>query len=148
MTETQIAEKIAGSEYVFAILFIIGLIVVGRWFFRYFAEMKAEMKQVNIETKEEMKKVYDESKEDLKKANEEREQELKDYCAELKTDAKHREAALMEHLQRSNDSQEKTADTLVKIESSLHSLENKMDSGFNDVWEHLNQIDKMKSSKK
>lgn len=130
MTMIQTAEKIASSQFVWAILcFIIAVA-----FYKI-------MMHVNKKAEDQAKKYDRESKK--------REQELKDFYAEQRKEYKldkktamERERQLMVHLERSNESQEKTANTLVKIEGSLHSLEKKMDSGFNDVWEHLNQIEK------
>ncbi|TPE65944.1 BhlA/UviB family holin-like peptide [Halalkalibacterium halodurans] len=42
-------------------------------------------------------------------------------------DSRKRENALIEHLHRSNESQEKTAETLEQIQLSLRSLEKRMD---------------------
>ncbi|MNG18905.1 hypothetical protein D3C84_1030120 [compost metagenome] len=74
--------------------------------------------------------------------NAEREKELKDFYEEQRQESKEREKNLMEHLTRSNESQEKTVATLEKIEVNLNNLEKRMDSGFNDVWDHLDQIEK------
>lgn len=61
---------------------------------------------------------------------------------EHKADSKERENKLMAHLEKSNETQERTSRTLEKIEGSLHSLEKRMDDGFNDVWEKIEKIDK------
>ncbi|MDT0160248.1 hypothetical protein [Bacillus sp. AG4(2022)] len=61
---------------------------------------------------------------------------------EHKADSKEREAKLMIHLEKSNETQEKTSRTLEKIEGSLTSLEKRMDEGFVDVWEKIEKIDK------
>ncbi|KON87327.1 hypothetical protein AF332_11150 [Sporosarcina globispora] len=61
---------------------------------------------------------------------------------EHKADSKERENKLMVHLEKSNETQERTSRTLEKIEGSLHSLEKRMDDGFNDVWEKIEKFDK------
>lgn len=111
MVEVKTAEQIASSQYVFAILFIILLFVVAKYLANHLKEMKEE--------------------------NGEREKELKVLYTEHKLESKEREQVLMLHLERSNESQEKSSNTLEKIEVSLRSLEKRMDEGFANVWEHI-----------
>lgn len=115
MPEIQVAEKIATSQSVFAILFIIALFVGYRAIKSYLVDMKQE--------------------------NEGREQELKDMYKEHSSDAKERETKLMDFLDKSTESQNQTVVTLTKIEGNLDSLAKRMDEGFNDVWTHFEKID-------
>ncbi len=115
MPEVQVAQEIATSQYVFAVLFILLLFVAYRAIKSYLSDIKQE--------------------------NAEREQELKELYKEHKVDAKERETKLMEHLDKSNQSQERTAIALERIEGSLNSLEDKVDKGFSDVWGHLEQTE-------
>ncbi|AYC28732.1 hypothetical protein [Paenisporosarcina cavernae] len=108
MTEVQVAEKIASSEYVFAILFIIMLFIAVRWFAGHLKEMKQE--------------------------NQEREKELKDLYTEHKEESKEREKLLLRHLENSNESQAKTAEAIKKMSDSMKSIEQQMDTGFKEVW--------------
>lgn len=115
MPELQVAEKIATSQSVFAILFIIVLFIGYRALRSYLA--------------------------DIKKENENREQEIKDLYSEHKVESKEREVKLMSFLDKTNESQNQTVITLNKIENNLDSLAKRMDEGFNDVWDHFEKID-------
>lgn len=63
----------------------------------------------------------------LQKESAFREQRLLQQEKEYRQEAKEREERLMEHLRRSNDSQEKTAKALEGINKSLASLEGRVD---------------------
>lgn len=56
-----------------------------------------------------------------------REQRLIDQEKQYRDESKEREKQLMQHLERSNESQEKTADALAGINTSLSSLEGRVD---------------------
>lgn len=60
---------------------------------------------------------------------------------EHKKDSKEREDKLFNQLEKTNDTQTKIVTSLEKIESNLGTLEKRMDSGFRDVWDHLDQMD-------
>lgn len=116
MSELQLIEKIAGSQYVWAIL----CIIIG---FAFYKMMK------NSASKIEQK-------------SDKREQDLLGFYKEQQSEAKEREHKLMIHLEKSNDSQARTADTLERIEKNLNHLESKVDKGFTDVWDKIEKIDK------
>lgn len=108
MNEIGIAEQIASSQYVWAILFIVGIFVAYKATKNYLVDIKQE--------------------------NAAREEEIKELYKEHRLEAKERERDLMNHLEKSNESQERTAQTLERIEKNLNHLEVKVDKGFNDVW--------------
>lgn len=56
-----------------------------------------------------------------------RENRLMEQEKQYREESKEREKQLMQHLSRSNDSQEKTAEALVGINKSLSSLEGRVD---------------------
>ena len=56
-----------------------------------------------------------------------REQRLIDQEKQYRVESKEREKQLMQHLERSNESQEKTAEALTGINTSLSSLEGRVD---------------------
>lgn len=70
----------------------------------------------------------------LRKQNDSRERSITKLYEDHKREANAREEKLMNHL-------EKTTQTLEHIEKGLSKLENKIDSGFKEIWD---QIDTMK----
>ena len=60
--------------------------------------------------------------------NEQREVKLMQYHEEYRTESKEREKELMLHLERSNESQERTAKALECMNASLSTLERRVDS--------------------
>lgn len=126
MLDVQTAEKIATSQSVFAILFVILLFIGYRALKSYLKDMKKESEKREAE----IKSLYAEHKEESKQREEE---------------SKQRELSLMAHLDRSDKSYEKTTETLGNIQTSLQSLETKtqkMDTGIDDIWKRLEEIDK------
>ncbi|GED14349.1 hypothetical protein [Aneurinibacillus migulanus] len=97
MPDVKVAQQIAESQAAFGILFVILFLV--------------SITAVAFVFK------------DLKRENKEREQELKDLVAEQKQESKERELKLMDHLERTNDSHERTSETLEKIQHGLATLE-------------------------
>lgn len=77
----------------------------------------------------------------MKQENVRREEELKQLYSDHKEESKQREQTLLNHLEKSNDTQLKTSRTLEKIQASLHSLEERTDQGFKEVWQKLQKID-------
>ena len=63
----------------------------------------------------------------LYEKNDEREDKLLKYHEEYREESKVRESQLMEHLERSNESQEATARALEGINGSLSALEGRVD---------------------
>ena len=59
--------------------------------------------------------------------NDQREDKLLQYHEEYRTESKERETQLMAHLERSNESQEATARALEGINTSLATLEGRVD---------------------
>lgn len=123
MPDIKIAEQIATSQSVFAILFI-GLLYVG------YKALKGYLKEVKSEN------------EKREEENKGREKEIKDLYNEHKSEAKERENKLMEFLEQNTESQKQTVVTLNKIEGNLDSLAKRMDEGFSDVWNQFEKIDK------
>lgn len=107
--EMQLLEGVVSSQYVWAIL----CLVIGVTYYR--------MMKTNATKMEEK--------------SEKKEAELQNFYAEQREESKEREMSLMNHLERSNDSQEKIVDSLERIE-------NRMNKGFSEVWTHLGEIDK------
>ena len=67
---------------------------------------------------------------DLKEENTRRELQIVSMYEEHKQEAGQREERLMTHLER-------TTDTLEMMEKNLQKLDEKMDKGFKDVWDHV-----------
>src|SRR5690606_14532079 len=107
--------SIATSQVIFAILFIGLLAIVMRAMWSLYKQFKEESK--------------------------EREKKVEELYEEYKAEAKEREKKLLEHLEKSNESQERTSQTLVRIQESLVSLESRVDEGLSDVWKKIDQID-------
>ncbi|MCA1025652.1 hypothetical protein LCM23_06070 [Cytobacillus kochii] len=116
MPEIQTAQEIAASPYVFGILFIILSFLFYKWVNKHNEEIKLE----NREREEKIEKLYEDHR----------------------IESKEREKNLMDHLKQSNDTQEKTSNTLEKIEGSLHALEKRMDEGFDNVWKQIEKFEK------
>lgn len=123
MPDIKIAEQIATSQSVFAILFI-ALLLVG------YKAIRGYLKEVKTEN------------EKREEENKNREKEIKHLYNEHKTEAKERENKLMNFLDQNTESQKQTVVTLSKIENNLGSLAQRMDEGFNDVWNQFEKIDK------
>jgi ABC-type bacteriocin/lantibiotic exporter with double-glycine peptidase domain len=102
---------LANSEVFFAVLFVIGLMVVGKWFFNHMKEQREE--------------------------NREREGQLIEiYKGEIDKSAK-REEKLMTHLEKNTEQMEKISGTLDIIQSNMSQLETKVDSNLTSVWKEL-----------
>lgn len=123
MPDVKIAEQIATSQSVFAILFIILL-------FAGYKAIRGYLKEVKTEN------------EKREEENKGREKEIKHLYNEHKTEAKERENKLMDFLEQNTESQKQTVVTLNKIEGNLDSLAKRMDEGFSDVWNQFEKIDK------
>jgi Tfp pilus assembly protein PilO len=103
--------QLANSEVFFAVLFVIGLVVIGKWFFAHMKEQREE--------------------------NREREEQLIDiYKSEL-AKGETREANLMDHLQKNTDQMERISGTLDTIQSNMMKLESKVDNNLTSVWKEL-----------
>ncbi|MED0704964.1 hypothetical protein [Aneurinibacillus aneurinilyticus] len=110
MPDVKTAQQIAESQYAFGILFVILFLV--------------SITAVAFIFK------------DLKRENKEREQELKDLISEQKQESKEREAKLMAHLEKTNDSHERTSKTLEKIQHGLATLE----VSVKEMWVEIKQL--------
>ncbi|KIL45772.1 hypothetical protein [Jeotgalibacillus soli] len=64
---------------------------------------------------------------EMRKENLEREKQLQDLYKESRVESKEREMRLMEHLERSNESQEQTAEALKGIQNTLGTIEGRVD---------------------
>ncbi|PEZ47021.1 hypothetical protein CN367_11665 [Priestia megaterium] len=104
-------QSIAGSEMVFAVLFIFVLFIAGKWVIQFIAEMKDE--------------------------NAHRETQLIDLYKEQITNSNTREQELMKHLDKNTDQLENIADTLSDVQKNLSKLESKVDADLKDVWKEL-----------
>jgi hypothetical protein len=67
---------------------------------------------------------------DLRKSSESREQKVYELYEDHRKESIDRENRLMAHL-------EKTGDTLISIEKSLSNLDERIDSGFSEVWKYI-----------
>lgn len=104
-------QSIASSEVVFALLFIFGLFVVGRYVVQFIAEIKDE--------------------------NTHRETQLIDLYKEQITNSNNREVELMKHLEKNTEQLGNIADTLNDVQRNLSKLESRVDDNFKDVWKEL-----------
>ncbi len=102
---------LANSEVFFAVLFVIGLMVVGKWFFNH-------MKEQGDENRQREEQIIDIYKNELDKGAE-------------------REIKLMTHLEKNTDQMEKIAGTLDTIQTGMSQLEGKVDSNLKEVWKEL-----------
>lgn len=111
MIDLQALGELASSETFFAVLFLAGLILVGRYVVQHIRETKEE--------------------------NSQRESQLIElYKEQLQTSAT-REEKLMTHLDKSNEQLEGVADTLKDIQGNLEKLEHRVENNFHDVWKEL-----------
>lgn len=104
MADIGTVERVASSQFVFAILFIFLLFGVAKVFLSYFKTVKDEAAQ--------------------------REKALINLYEQQRADSKSREENLMAHL-------DKTTKSLEGIEKNLTNLEQKMNAGLSDIWNHL-----------
>lgn len=104
-------QSIASSEVVFALLFIFGLFVVGRYVVQFIAEMKDE--------------------------NTHRETQIIDLYKEQIANSNNREVELMKHLEKNTEQLGNIADTLNDVQRNLSKLESRVDDNFKDVWKEL-----------
>lgn len=102
---------IAGSEAFFALLFLLGLVLVGKYVIQTITDIKQE--------------------------NEERERQLLGLYKEQLKQSEQREQQLMSHLDRSSEQLTNVAETLKDIQENLEKLENKVESTFHEVWKEL-----------
>lgn len=107
MPDVKVAQQIAESQAAFGILFVI-----------LFLAVSAAV-------------VY--GYRDLKRENEENEAKLLSFYDEQKKESQAREQKLMEHLERTNESHERTSEALEKINFSLTALEVNMKQRFHEV---------------
>lgn len=113
----QTLNNIVNSDAIFALLFVVGLYLIGKWFMNFIEEQKLENKQ-----REEM--LFNSYKEQLEKSNE-------------------REKRLIEHLDKNTEQLENIANTLTKIEQRLTSFEEKVSDDLDNVWKELDtKVDK------
>lgn len=111
VVELKEITELANSEAVFAVLFIAGLVVVGKWFMNYIQEQREESKR--------------------------REQELMDNYKEQLHQSNEREVKLIAHLDKNTEKLEQIARTLTGVEKRLFSFEAKVNNDFNNVWNEL-----------
>lgn len=110
-------EKLATSEVIFAILFIGGLLFIGRWFLNYMAEQKRE----NIEREAQLLEIY------------------KDQLSQSAV----REKELMQHMGENTVQLKSIADTLKGVQDNLFKLEDRVNSDLQGVWKELgSKVDK------
>jgi hypothetical protein len=109
---------LANSEVFFAVLFVIGLMVVGKWFFNHMKEQNELMKAQGDENREREEQIIEIYKNELDKGAD-------------------REIKLMTHLEKNTDQMEKIAGTLDNIQSNMSQLESKVDNNLKEVWKEL-----------
>jgi septal ring factor EnvC (AmiA/AmiB activator) len=105
------AQMIASSEYVFAILFILCLFIVGRWAFNFVKEVRDE----NTGRENKIFEMYDKQLEGSTK----------------------REEELMKNLNKNTEQLGNIADTLTDVQKNLSKLETKVDGDLKEVWKEL-----------
>lgn len=81
----------------------------------------------------------DSNTKELKDENSRREQQIIQMYEVHKQEARQREERLMSHLER-------TTDTLEKMEKNLQKLDEKMDRGFKEVWDHVRHPEPWRSN--
>ena len=111
MVSLKDIQELAGSEVVFAVLFILTLVVIGRWLVSFIQGMKEE--------------------------NATRETQLIELYNKQSEDAQKREAFLHDHLNKSNDKMGEISDTMKGIQAGLNKLEDRMDANFLEVWKEI-----------
>lgn len=115
--------NIAGSEFVFAILFIAGLIYVALY-------VKGVLEQNRQDSKNREESIMNIYKEQLEKADT-------------------REEKLMDYLDKNNEQLENVANTLKEVQENLQKVEDRMEDNFMLVWKELgNKLDKQNYFKK
>ncbi|AVO23034.1 hypothetical protein [Bacillus phage Anath] len=109
--------EVAKSEVVFAVLFIISLIAVGKWVVEFIQSVREE--------------------------NSTREDQLLELHEKQAEKSAVREEKLMVHLERTTDQLERMTDTQVQMQESMGKLEQKIDQGLTEVWKELGgKVDK------
>ena len=109
--DIQWISDLANSEATFAVLFIVGLYFIGKWFMTYMAEQKEE--------------------------NRMREEQLIENYKEQLAQSNEREMRLITHLDKSNEQLKHIADTLTGVERRLTSFEIKINADLSNVWKEL-----------
>jgi F0F1-type ATP synthase delta subunit len=102
---------LANSEATFAVLFILGLYFIGKWFMNYMAEQKEE--------------------------NRMREEQLIDNYKEQLAQSNQREVRLITHLEKNTEQLKHIANTLDGVEQRLTTFEVKINNDLHNVWKEL-----------
>ena len=116
MVDLKVISELAQSEAVFAILFVLGLFVVGKWLMSFIQGMKEE--------------------------NATRESQLLELHSKQSEDAQKREEFLRNHLDKSNEKMGEISDTMKGIQAGLNKLEDRMDANFLEVWKEIGKTKK------
>lgn len=117
-------ERIANSEVVFGLLFVIFLF----WYLRKSSKEK------------ETQRIADESRDRyMMDLHREREDTLKEMLAENRSDALSREAELSSSMRKMVDQQERIGDTLKEVSYGLTELEKKVDTNVLEIWKVMAQ---------
>jgi predicted RNase H-like nuclease (RuvC/YqgF family) len=111
MIDVKMLSDLASSETLFAVLFLAGLVLVGRYVVQHIRNTEEKSAQ--------------------------RESQLIEIYKEQLDASATREEKLMSHLDKSNEQLEGVADTLKDIQGNLEKLEHRVESNFHDVWKEL-----------
>jgi serine protease inhibitor len=103
--------ELANSEATFALLFILGLYFIGKWFMNYMKEQKEE--------------------------NRLREEQLIENYKEQLTQSNEREVRLISHLEKNTEQLKHIAQTLDGVEQRLTTFEVKVNTDLTNVWKEL-----------
>lgn len=109
--DLKVVSELANSEATFALLFILGLFFIGKWFMNYMKEQKEE--------------------------NRLREEQLINNYKEQLAQSNEREVRLISHLEKNTQQLKHIAQTLDGVEQRLTTFEVKVNNDLTNVWKEL-----------
>lgn len=115
-------QKLAGSEVVFATLFILFLV----WYLRKTNEEKADQRAADSAREQYMNELHAS-----------REKTLQSMLEQQRDDSIAREAMLGEQMSKMADQQERIGDTLKEVSGGLVELEKKVDNNVMEIWKTM-----------
>lgn len=124
---------IAGSEFVFSILFI-GLL----WLVIMQTQRTLrEQREIENQREDQIMEMYRNRETDLKDLIDKTSERNNELLAIQRNDSLNRERELMRQIERISDSQREIAETLTGIQSNLLKLEDKLDRNITEVWKEF-----------
>jgi predicted RNase H-like nuclease (RuvC/YqgF family) len=111
MIDFKLLHELASSETFFAVLFLAGLILVGRYVVQHIKDMKEE--------------------------NNQRESQLIEIYKDQITHSAVERERLMTHLDKNTEQLTNVAGTLKDIQQNLEKLEHRVEDNFHEVWKEL-----------